>query len=82
MFLFLASLVSALGQASVAVVHGFNFPMTCMCNLPRPGIRPVFLALAGRFLTTGPPGETIAEDFLKISDSRHSLGGVEQQKGG
>ena len=26
-------------------------------NLPGPGIKPVFLALAGRFLTTRPPGK-------------------------
>ena len=80
--MFLAPLVSALGQASVAVVHRLDFLMTCMCSLPRPGVKPVFLALAGRFLTTGPPGESITEDILRISDSRHSLGGVEQQKGG
>ena len=28
-----------------------------MWNLPRPGTEPVFPALAGRFLTTGPPGK-------------------------
>ena len=29
-----------------------------MRNLPRPGIEPVSLALASRFLTTGPPGKS------------------------
>ena len=29
-----------------------------MWNLPRPGIEPVFLALAGRFLSTGAPGSS------------------------
>ena len=30
-----------------------------MWNLPRVGIEPVSPALAGRFLTTGPPGKPI-----------------------
>ena len=29
-----------------------------MWNLPRPGIEPVFPALASEFLTTGPPGKS------------------------
>ena len=29
-----------------------------MWNLPGPGLEPVFPALAGRFLTTGPPGKS------------------------
>ena len=29
-----------------------------MWNLPRPGIEPISTALAGRFLTTGPPGNS------------------------
>ena len=28
-----------------------------MCDLPGPGLEPVSLALAGRFLTTAPPGK-------------------------
>ena len=31
-------------------------------DLPRPGIEPVFPALAGGFLTTGPPGKPL--DFF------------------
>ena len=33
-------------------------------NLPRPGIEPVSLALAGGFLTTGPPGKPPIVDIL------------------
>ena len=29
-----------------------------MWNLPRPGIKPMSPALAGKFLTTGPPGKS------------------------
>ena len=29
-----------------------------MCNLPRPGLKPMSPALTGRFLTTAPPGES------------------------
>ena len=43
----------SLGKGSVVVAHGSN------CSVaggdPRPGIKPMFPALAGRFLTTGPP---------------------------
>ena len=50
--------------ASLVVEHGLS---SChppaqlphnMWNLPGPGIEPVSPALAGRFLTTGPPGES------------------------
>ena len=47
--------------ASFAVKHGllghtsFMWPHS-MRDLPQPGIEPVSLALVGRFLTTGPPG--------------------------
>ena len=42
----------------VYLLHG-------MWDLPRPGIKPVSLALQGRFLTTGPLGKPIA-GFLII----------------
>ena len=32
-----------------------------MWDLPRPGLEPVSLALAGRFLTTAPPGKPLSE---------------------
>ena len=36
-----------------------------MWDHPRPGIEPVSPALAGRFLTTGPPGKSLQEFFLR-----------------
>ena len=36
-------------------------------NLPRPGIEPVSPALAGRFLTTGPPGKSMYLSELEFS---------------
>ena len=40
-----------------------------MWDLPRPGIKPMSPALAGRFLTTGPPGKPgtmIFEDLYRL----------------
>ena len=34
----------------------------CGILVPRPGMEPVFPALAGRFLTPGPPGKSL--DFI------------------
>ena len=34
-----------------------------MWDLPRPGLEPVSPALAGRFLTTAPPGRSPPQDF-------------------
>ena len=42
---------------SVVVAHGLSCP-AAMWDLPGPGIEPVSPALAGRFLTTGPPGKS------------------------
>ena len=42
-----------------------------MWNLPRPGIEPVSLALAGRFLSTVPPGKT-EWDGLDFHHSNHT----------
>ena len=42
---------------SAVVVHGLSCSAACG-NLPRPGLEPVSLALAGRFLTTVPPGKS------------------------
>ena len=36
-----------------------------MWDLPGPGIESVSPALAGGFLTTGPPGKSLAEGFLE-----------------
>ena len=42
-----------------------------MWDLPRPGLEPVSLALAGRFLTTAPPGKPINLYFLMANDVEH-----------
>ena len=44
-----------------------------MCNLPRPGTEPASPALAGRFLTTGPPGKSLCSDFLSTIFSSRSF---------
>ena len=38
-----------------------------MWNLPRPGIEPMTPALAGRFLTTGPPGKSLIVVLICMS---------------
>ena len=38
-----------------------------MWNLPGPGIKPVFPALAGRFLTTGPPEKSSLSLYNELS---------------
>ena len=46
-----------------------------MWELPGPGIKPVFPASAGGFLTTGPPGESSAHLVLLLIGSHHLLPG-------
>ena len=41
----------------VFLVHGLSCPAACGILVPGPGIKPEYLALAGGFLTTGPPGK-------------------------
>ena len=56
------SLVVALrlyGASSVVVTHRLSFQAACGVFLPGPGIEPIFPALLGRFLMTGPPGKLI-----------------------
>ena len=48
--------------ASVVVAHG----LSGMWDPPRPGIKPVSSALAGRFLTTEPPGKPWIELLKKL----------------
>ena len=48
---------------SVVVVHG-QLPHSLWC-LPRPGSEPVSAALAGGFLTTGPPGKLSCFQFVQ-----------------
>ena len=52
-------------QASL-VVCGLGCPTACGLLVPQPGIKPVFPALEGRFLTTGPPRNSLKSLFLKI----------------
>ena len=49
---------------SVVVAHGLSRPETCEIFIPRPGIKSVAPSLAGRFLTTGPPGESLGFNFF------------------
>ena len=44
---------------SVVVVHGLSCSLAHGILVPRPGIESASLALGGRFLTTGPPGESL-----------------------
>ena len=46
-------------MGSVFVAHGLICPMVFGFLVPRPGIKPKFPALQGRFLTTGPPGKSL-----------------------
>ena len=49
--------------ASVVVALG----LSCMWNLPGPGIKPMSPALAAGFLTTGPPGKSILSSIFVLS---------------
>ena len=42
---------------SVVVVHGLSYPAACGILVPGLEIEPVSPALAGGFVTTGPPGK-------------------------
>ena len=42
---------------SVVVVHGLSCSERDMWKLPRPGIEPMSPTLAGRFVSTVPPGK-------------------------
>ena len=48
---------------SVAVAHGLSCPMACGILAPRLGIEPLSPALAGGFLTTGPPEKSLRQWF-------------------
>ena len=54
-----------LAVASLNVVHGLPLSHG-MQDLPRPGIEPVSPALAGGFLTTGPPGKPQVLGFILV----------------
>ena len=48
---------------SVVVAHGLSCSVACGILVPGPGIEPMFLALAGGFLTTGPPEKSLGLIF-------------------
>ena len=55
----------------MVVVHGFS--CSKMWNFLRLGINPISSALAGRFLTTGPPGKTCLHVCKpRVSECRHA----------
>ena len=58
-----ASVAAACILSSCSV--GASLPCS-MWDLPGPGIKPVSPALAGRFLTTGPPGKSPESTLLMI----------------
>ena len=51
-----------LSAGPVVLTHGLSSPVACE-NLPGPGIKPVFPALAGRFLSTVSPGKSYENVF-------------------
>ena len=66
----------ALGeQASVVVAHGLSSwraraqLLHGMWDLPGPGLEPVSSVLAGGFLSTAPPGESLLTDFYTPNTS-------------
>ena len=46
----------------MVLAHRLSCPVAC--EIPGPGIEPVSPALAGEFLTTGPPGKSRLLSFL------------------
>ena len=46
-------------MGSVVAACGLSCPVACGILVPRPGIKPVSLALEGGFLTTEPPGKSL-----------------------
>ena len=51
--------------ASVVMAHGLNCPDACGILVPRPGIEPTSPALAGGFITTGPPASVLMTAFMQ-----------------
>ena len=45
-------------MGSVVAACRLSYPAACGILVPQPGIEPMFSALEGRFLTTGPPGKS------------------------
>ena len=55
------------------VVHWLSCPVKVMWDLPRAGIKSISSALAGRFLTTGPPGKPRKFYFLIFAPNTKHL---------
>ena len=53
---------------SVVEAHRLSCPVACGILIPGPGIEPMSPALAGRFLTTGPPGKSLQPHCYTIGD--------------
>ena len=51
--------------ASVVMAHGLSCPDACGILVPRPGIEPTSPALAGGFITTGPPASVLMTAFMQ-----------------
>ena len=58
---FVAFLSSCAVWPQVIVARGLSCATACGILVPQPGIEPMSPALAGGFLTTGPPGKS--QDF-------------------
>ena len=54
----LLQLTGSRQQASVVVAQALSCPEACRILVPGPEIQPVSPALAGKFLTTEPPGKS------------------------
>ena len=54
-------------QDSVVVAHGLSCPTACGILVSQPGIEPTFPALAGGFLTPGPPGKSVCAILISGS---------------
>ena len=52
-------------MGSVVAVHRLSCPKACGILVPRPGIEPMSPALAGEFLTTGPPGKSCLHFLIR-----------------
>ena len=72
-YLFMAVLSLSCGtraperMSSLVAAPGLSCPAACGILVPRPGIEPMFPALEGGFLTTGPPEKSLFFIFLDHS---------------
>ena len=49
------------------MAHGLSCPTACGILVSQPGIEPTFPALAGGFLTPGPPGKSLCAILISGS---------------